>query len=85
MKKIVLFITGLCVSTAMAFAQSYNVGSSTTSETDIFGNTVTTHRDAYGRVIGTSTTGKTDIFGNTTTTHRDAYGREIGTSYYRTN
>jgi len=78
MKKVFLTIATLLV-TACAFAQ-FNVGSSTTSKTDIFGNTTTTHKDASGRVTGTSVTGKTDIFGNTTTVHKDAQGRTTGTS-----
>ena len=73
MKKAVIFLLSLTLS-VLANAQVYGVGSSTTSKTDYFGNTVTTHRDSYGRVTGTSTTSKTDYFGNTTTTHRDSYG-----------
>ena len=44
-------------------------GSSTTGQTDIFGNTTTVYKDRYGNNRGKSTTGKTDIFGNTTTKH----------------
>ena len=73
MKKAVIILLSLAIS-IIANAQSYGVGTSTTSRTDYFGNTVTTHRDSYGRVTGTSTTSKTDYFGNTTTTHRDSYG-----------
>ena len=78
MKKFILS-AALAVVSCSAFAQ-FNVGSSTSTRTDMFGNTVTTHRDSYGRTTGTSTTGRTDMFGNTTTTHRDSYGRTIGTS-----
>lgn len=79
MKKIFSTVAACMLATISAFAQ-YNVGTSTTTKTDMFGNTVTTHRDEYGRTTGTSTTSRTDMFGNTTTTHRDAYGRTIGTS-----
>ena len=79
MKKVVFLLFILC-STLTVNAQFYSVGSSTTSETDYFGNTVTVHKDRYGRVTGKSTTSQTDYFGNTTTTHTDAYGRVIGTS-----
>ena len=41
----------------------------TTGQTDIFGNTTTVYKDRYGNNRGKSTTGKTDIFGNTTTKH----------------
>ena len=78
MKKFLLSAV-LAVICSSAFAQ-FNVGSSTTTCTDMFGNTVTTHRDSYGRTTGTSTTGGTDMFGNTVTTHRDSYGRTTGTS-----
>ena len=83
MKKFLLSAV-LAVICSSAFAQ-FNVGSSTTGGTDMFGNTVTTHRDSYGRTTGTSTTGGTDtggtdMFGNTVTTHRDSYGRTTGTS-----
>ena len=65
MKKFILSAV-LAVISSSAFAQ-FNVGSSTSTRTDMFGNTVTTHRDSYGRTTGTSTTGRTDMFGNTTT------------------
>src|SRR5574344_664993 len=78
MKKMLFSAVLALVSTA-AFAQ-YNVGSSTTSTTDVFSNTVTTHRDANGRVTGTSTIGQIDVFGNTTTTHRNSNGCTTGTS-----
>ena len=74
-----IFIALFATISLGTFAQ-YNSGTSTTNQTDIFGNTVTTHRDAYGHTTGTSTTSRADIFGNTTTTHRDEYGRTIGTS-----
>lgn len=79
MKKIVFLLFILC-STLTVNAQFYSVGSSTTSETDYFGNTVTVHKDRYGRVTGKSTTSQTDYFGNTTTKHKDVYGRIIGES-----
>ena len=79
MKKLFLFLIIFCP-TIVVQAQFYNVGSSTSTETDYFGNTVTVHKDKYGRVTGKSTTSQTDYFGNTTTTHTDAYGRVIGTS-----
>ena len=66
MKKYLVTLAVCMIATVSSFAQ-YNVGTSTTSRTDMFGNTVTTHRDAYGRTTGTSTTGRTDMFGNTTT------------------
>ena len=69
MKKAVIFLLSLTLS-VLANAQVYGVGSSTTSKTDYFGNTTTTHRDSYGRTTGTSTTGRTDYFGNTTTQQR---------------
>ena len=76
-----LFVTMIvCLMASVSTFAQYNVGTSTTSRTDMFGNTVTTHRDAYGRTTGTSTTGRTDMFGNTTTTHRDSYGYSTGTS-----
>lgn len=78
MKKFFLS-AAVAVISGSASAQ-FNVGSSTSAHIDIFGNTVTTHRDSYGRTTGTSTTGRTDIFGNTTTTHCDPYGRTIGIS-----
>lgn len=79
MKKIISTITVCILATISTFAQ-YNVGTSTTTKTDMFGNTVTTHRNEYGTITGTSTTSRTDMFGSTTTTHRDAYGRTLGTS-----
>lgn len=78
MKKLIIS-TILAMFAVGAFAQ-YDIGTSTTSSTDIFGNTVTTHRDAYGRTTGTSTTSSPDYFGNTTTQHRDSQGRNVGTS-----
>ena len=60
MKKFILSAV-LAVVSCSAFAQ-FNVGSSTSTRTDMFGNTVTTHRDSYGRTTGTSTTGRTDMF-----------------------
>lgn len=78
MKKFILSAV-LAVISNSTFAQ-FNVGSSTSTRTDMFGNTITTHRDSYGRTIGTSTTRHTDMFGNTTTTHTDSYGRTTGTS-----
>ena len=74
------FITAFFMLFSCASFAQYNVGTSTTSKTDIFGNTVTTHKDRYGNVTGTSTTGKTDMFGNTVTVHKDRYGNKIGTS-----
>lgn len=80
MKKIFLFlIVAICPFVAI-FAQYYNVGTSTTGRTDVFGNTTTTHRNCYGNTTGTSTTGQTDMFGNSTTTHKDRCGNTIGTS-----
>ena len=61
MKKFILSAV-LAVVSCSAFAQ-FNVGSSTSTRTDMFGNTVTTHRDSYGRTTGTSSTGRTDMFG----------------------
>ena len=58
-----------CMIASVSFAQ-YTTGTSTTTRTDVFGNTVTTHRDAYGRTTGTFTTGSTDVFGNKTTQQR---------------
>ena len=78
MKKFILSAV-LAVISSSAFAQ-FNVGSSTSGRTDMFGNTTTTHRDSYGRTIGTSTTSRTDMFGNTSTTHRNSYGQTTGTS-----
>ena len=69
MKKIVCSLLAIFLAT-FVFAQS-----STTSEPDIFGNVITIHKDAYGRVIGTSITGQPDILGYTTTIHKDADGR----------
>ena len=66
-KNVILFLMILCQSVAMA---QYNVGSSITKQTDMFGNTTTVHKDHYGNTTGTSTTQKTDIFGNTTTQHK---------------
>ncbi len=78
MKK--LFVTfAACMFAAVSSFAQYNVGTSTTSRTDMFGNTVTTHRDAYGRTTGTSTTGRTDMFGNTTTQQRSNTGTSIWT------
>ena len=54
MKKILL-TAAIAMLTIEIYAQ-YNVGTSTSSRTDMFGNTVTTHRDTYGRTTGTSTT-----------------------------
>ena len=68
MKKFILSAV-LAVISNSTFAQ-FNVGSSTSTRTDMFGNTVTTHRDSYGRTTGTSTTGRTDIFGNRATQQR---------------
>ena len=53
------FITAFFMLFSCASFAQYNVGTSTASKTDIFGNTVTTHKDRYGNVTGTSTTGKT--------------------------
>src|SRR5574344_1533288 len=78
MKNLILSAV-LAVMSSSAFAQ-FNVGSSTSTRTDMFGNTVTTHRDSYGRTTGTSTTGRTDMFGNTTTSHTDSYGHSTGSS-----
>lgn len=75
MRKISLLILSLIVS-GVSFAQY----TATTSQPDFFGNTTTTYRDQYGRVIGTSTTSQPDFFGNTTTTHQDRYGHTTGTS-----
>ena len=77
MKKLFVIIFAL-MSVCEMSAQYYNVGTSSTS-TDYFGNTSTTHKDSYGHVTGTSTT-STDYFGNTTTTHKDSYGHVTGTS-----
>lgn len=63
MKKIVFLLFILC-STLTVNAQFYSVGSSTTSETDYFGNSTTKHKDVYGRIIGESVTEETDYFGN---------------------
>lgn len=79
MKKIFSTVAACMLATISAFAQ-YNVGTSTTTKTDMFGNTTTTHRNSYGLSTGTSTTGRTDMFGNTTTTHRNSYGQSTGTS-----
>ena len=68
MKKLFLLVAAI-VMTISANAQSYNVGTSTTS-TDYMGNQTTTHRNQYGQKTGTSTT-STDYMGNTTTVHRD--------------
>lgn len=76
MKKIISTIAACMLATFSAFAQ-YNVGTSTTTQTDIFGNTTTTHRNIYGQSTGTSTTSKTDIFGNTTTQQRCNTGTGI--------
>ena len=46
MKKIFSTVAACMLATISAFAQ-YNVGTSTTTKTDMFGNTVTTHRDEY--------------------------------------
>lgn len=78
MKKLFVTFAVCMIATVSTFAQ-YNVGSSTTRQTDMFGNTVTTHRDAYGRTTGTSTTGRTDMFGNTTTQQRSNTGGSIWT------
>jgi len=59
MKK-AFIVTFFALLTSSAFAQ-FNVGTSITGRTDMFGNTTTTHRDAYGNTIGTSITGRTDI------------------------
>ena len=78
MKKFFITFAVCMIATASSFAQ-YKVGTSTTSRTDMFGNTVTPHRDAYGRTTGTSTTGRTDMFGNTTTQQRSNTGSSIWT------
>lgn len=54
-KNVILFLMILCQSVAMA---QYNVGSSITKQTDIFGNTTTVHKDHYGNTTGTSITQK---------------------------
>lgn len=77
MKKLILSI-GIAFSAIAANAQSFNVGTSS-STTDYMGNTTTTHRNQYGQTTGTSTS-STDYMGNTTTTHRNQYGLTTGTS-----
>lgn len=69
----------VCMMTAVSTFAQYNVGTSTTGRTDMFGNTTTTHRDSYGRSVGSSTTGSTDMFGNTTTQQRSNSGTGIWT------
>ena len=71
----IVFTMSSCM---MVKAQVYGVGTSTT-ETDMFGNQRTTHRDRYGNTTGTSTT-ETDMFGNQRTTHRDRYGNSTSSS-----
>lgn len=78
-EKVIFLFNHFCP-TIVVQAQFYNVGSSTSTETNYSGNTVTVHKDRYGRVTGKSTTSQTDYFGNTTTTHTDAYGRVISES-----
>ena len=77
MKKVLMTLMAFVLAIT-ANAQSYNVGTSSTT-TDYMGNQTTTHRDRYGNRTGTSTS-STDYLGNTTTTHRDSYGNTIGTS-----
>ena len=62
MRKLIVFCFSIMLA-AVANAQYYSVGTSTTGQTDIFGNTTTTHRDNYGNRTGSSTTSQTDIFG----------------------
>lgn len=69
MKKLIVFWFAIMLATVVN-AKYYGVGTSTTGKTDIFGNTKTTYKDSYGKIIGTSTSGQTDVFGNTKTKHR---------------
>ena len=78
MRKLIVFCFSIMLA-AVANAQYYSVGTSTTGQTDIFGNTTTTHRNSYGQSTGTSTTGRTDMFGNTTTQQRSNTGFGIWT------
>ena len=78
MKKISVLVVLFMLRTSL-FAQ-FNVGTSVSGQTDVFGNTTTVHKDSYGNKTGSSTSSKTDIFGNTTTTHKDAYGNTTGRS-----
>jgi len=65
-KKGVIILVAFCITVSMSNAQT-TIGTSTSSKTDFFGNSTTTHQNSYGRTEATSTTGKTDYWGNTTT------------------
>lgn len=61
MKKELFVISVLLFFATLIHAQSYNVGTSTTS-TNVWGQQETTHKDRYGNTTGTTTSG-TNVWG----------------------